>query len=117
MLEQTVSRPTCEINGMTGGYTGEGFKTVIPAKASAKISFRLVSNMDPDKIRAAFRQHVRDRLPPDATVTFKQHGGSRAVFPGDPKSSRPRPGDAPARLGPIHPRSASDTWLPHVTTR
>ena len=79
VLEQTVSRPTCEINGMIGGYTGEGFKTVIPAKASAKISFRLVSNMDPDKIRAAFRQHVRDRLPPDATVTFKQHGGSRAV--------------------------------------
>ncbi len=79
VLEQTVSRPTCEINGMIGGYTGEGFKTVIPAKASAKISFRLVSNMDPDKIRAAFRKHVRDRLPKDCTVTFKEHGGSRAI--------------------------------------
>ena len=79
VLEQTVSRPTCEINGMIGGYTGQGFKTVIPARASAKISFRLVSNMNPDKIRAAFRQHVRDRLPPDCKVTFTAHGGSPAV--------------------------------------
>ncbi len=79
VLEQTRSRPTCEINGITGGYTGDGFKTVIPAKASAKISFRLVSGMDPKKIRAAFRKHVTDRLPPDATVTFSEHGGSPAV--------------------------------------
>jgi len=79
VLEQTRARPTCEINGITGGYTGEGFKTVIPAKASAKISFRLVSEMDPVKIRAAFRKHVQDRLPPDATVTFAEHGGSPAV--------------------------------------
>ena len=46
---------------MIGGYTGDGFKTVIPAKASAKISFRLVSGMQPDKIRAAFRKHVEAR--------------------------------------------------------
>ena len=78
-LEQTRSRPTCEINGIIGGYTGEGFKTVIPAKASAEISFRLVGRQDPDKIRAAFRKHVTDRLPPDARVTFKEHGGSPAV--------------------------------------
>jgi len=79
VLEQTRARPTCEINGISGGYTGDGFKTVIPAKASAKISFRLVSDMDPVKIRAAFRRHVTDRLPPDATVTFHEHGGSPAV--------------------------------------
>ncbi len=79
VLEQTRSRPTCEINGITGGYTGDGFKTVIPAKASAKISFRLVSGMDPAKIRAAFRKHVTDRLPPDASATFHEHGGSPAV--------------------------------------
>lgn len=79
VMEQTRSRPTCEINGISGGYTGDGFKTVIPAKASAKISFRLVSGMDPAKIRAAFRKHVTDRLPPDATVTFHEHGGSPAV--------------------------------------
>jgi acetylornithine deacetylase/succinyl-diaminopimelate desuccinylase-like protein len=79
VMEQTRSRPTCEINGITGGYTGEGFKTAIPAKASAKISVRLVSGMQPQKIRDAFRKHVRDRLPPDATVTFKEHGASPAV--------------------------------------
>jgi len=79
VLEQTRSRPTCEINGIFGGYTGEGFKTVIPAKASAKISFRLVGRQDPAKVRAAFRKHVTDRLPPDAKVSFKEHGGSPAV--------------------------------------
>ena len=79
VLEQTTSRPTCEINGMIGGYTGEGFKTVIPARASAKISFRLVSNMDPDKIRAAWRAHATALVPPDCKVTFKEHGGSRAI--------------------------------------
>jgi acetylornithine deacetylase/succinyl-diaminopimelate desuccinylase-like protein len=79
VLEQTVSRPTCEINGMIGGYTGEGFKTVIPAKASAKISFRLVSRMDPAKIRAAFQAHVRARVPADCSVTFKEHGAGRAI--------------------------------------
>ena len=79
VLEQTVSRPTCEINGMIGGYTGDGFKTVIPAKASAKISFRLVSRMDPAKIRAAFREHVRARVPADCSVTFKEHGASPAI--------------------------------------
>ena len=79
VLEQTWARPTCEINGMIGGYTGNGFKTVIPAKASAKISFRLVANMDPDKIRAAFRAHVRARVPADCSVSFTEHGGSPAM--------------------------------------
>ncbi|HEX4297074.1 MAG TPA: M20/M25/M40 family metallo-hydrolase [Devosia sp.] len=79
VLEQIWSRPTCEINGMSGGYTGDGFKTVIPAKASAKISFRLVADMDPDKVRAAFRAHVRARLPADCSVSFTEHGGGRAI--------------------------------------
>jgi acetylornithine deacetylase/succinyl-diaminopimelate desuccinylase-like protein len=79
VLEQIWSRPTCEINGMTGGYTGEGFKTVLPGKASAKISFRLVDGQDPDKIRDAFQAHVRARLPADCKVAFKDHGGSPAI--------------------------------------
>jgi len=79
VLEMLWARPTCEINGMIGGYTGDGFKTVIPAKASAKISFRLVSGMDPDRIRAAFRAHVQAMLPPDCTVKFTPHGGSPAI--------------------------------------
>jgi acetylornithine deacetylase/succinyl-diaminopimelate desuccinylase-like protein len=79
VLEMLWSRPTCEINGMSGGYTGDGFKTVIPAKASAKISFRLVSGMDPKKIRAAFRAHVEKMIPADCSVEFIPHGGSPAI--------------------------------------
>ncbi|WP_206513246.1 M20/M25/M40 family metallo-hydrolase [Pelagibacterium montanilacus] len=79
VLQQIAARPTCEINGMWGGYTGQGFKTVIPARASAKISFRLVGDQDPARVREAFRSHVRARLPEDCTVTFKSHGGSPAT--------------------------------------
>ena len=63
LIEQVLSRPTCDINGIVGGYTGEGSKTVIPAQASAKISFRLVEGQEPDKIRDAFRAFVKERLP------------------------------------------------------
>ena len=76
------SRPTCEINGMGGGYQGEGFKTVIPSKASAKMSFRLVFDQDPHAIRAAFRDFVRERVPADCKVEFIDHGAGRAIrFP------------------------------------
>ena len=51
VLEQIWSRPTAEVNGMIGGYTGDGFKTVIPSRASAKVSFRLVGDQDPARIR------------------------------------------------------------------
>ncbi|ODT66484.1 MAG: hypothetical protein ABS75_27310 [Pelagibacterium sp. SCN 63-23] len=79
VLETLWARPTCEINGMSGGYAGDGFKTVLPAKASAKISFRLVSRMDPDRVRQAFRRHVERHLPADCTVRFTDHGGSPAI--------------------------------------
>ncbi|SON54843.1 Succinyl-diaminopimelate desuccinylase [Hartmannibacter diazotrophicus] len=75
VLEQLWARPTAEINGISGGYTGEGFKTVLPSKASAKVSFRLVVGQNPDRIRASFRKFVEDRLPPDARVEFHAHGG------------------------------------------
>lgn len=83
-LEQTWCRPSCEINGISGGYEEDGFKTVLPARAMAKISFRLVGEQDPEAIRASFREHVRARVPSDCKVEFKPHGGSRAsVVPAD----------------------------------
>ena len=81
-LEMVWSRPTCEVNGMGGGYQGDGFKTVIPARASAKVSFRLVFDQDPHQVREAFRAHVRARLPADCRVEFLEHGAGRAIgFP------------------------------------
>ncbi len=79
VIEQISSRPTCDVNGIWGGYTGEGSKTVIPAEASAKISFRLVGGQDPVKIRDAFRAFVRARLPADCKVAFKGHSGAPAI--------------------------------------
>ncbi|PTW55750.1 acetylornithine deacetylase/succinyl-diaminopimelate desuccinylase-like protein [Breoghania corrubedonensis] len=78
-LEKVWTRPTCEINGISGGYQGAGFKTVIASKASAKVSFRLVGNQDPEKIRAAFRAYVRAKVPADCKVDFAEHGGSPAL--------------------------------------
>ncbi len=77
-LEMLWSRPTCEVNGIGGGYQGEGFKTVLPSQASAKISFRLVGTQDPHAIRKSFRDMVTAMVPPDCSVTFKEHGASPA---------------------------------------
>jgi acetylornithine deacetylase/succinyl-diaminopimelate desuccinylase-like protein len=79
LIEQVSSRPTCDINGIFGGYTGEGSKTVIPAEASAKISFRLVEGQEPVKIRAAFRAYVMDRLPKDCSAEFLDHSSGPAI--------------------------------------
>ncbi len=79
LLEQLWTRPSCDINGIIGGYTGGGFKTVLPGKASAKVSFRLVAGQDPEKIRAAFRARVTEMLPPDAVAEFHPHGGSPGI--------------------------------------
>ncbi|GHA42275.1 hypothetical protein GCM10008927_03420 [Amylibacter ulvae] len=78
VLEMLWSRPTAEVNGIWGGYTGEGFKTVLPAEASAKVSFRLVGQQDPVKVRDAFRAHVESFLPEDCSVEFHGHGNSGA---------------------------------------
>jgi acetylornithine deacetylase/succinyl-diaminopimelate desuccinylase-like protein len=79
LIEQLSSRPTCDVNGIWGGYTGEGSKTVIPAEASAKVSFRLVGGQDPEKIRDAFRAFVRARLPADCKAEFISHAGAPAI--------------------------------------
>jgi acetylornithine deacetylase/succinyl-diaminopimelate desuccinylase-like protein len=74
VLEQTTTRPTAEINGIVGGYTGEGAKTVIPGQAIAKVSFRLVGEQEPQKICDNFRAFVRARMPADCKVEFANFG-------------------------------------------
>ncbi len=78
-LEILWSRPTCEVNGIVGGYIGEGTKTVLPARASAKLTFRLVGKQNPERILEAFRAFVTSRLPPDVKAEFLGHGGSPAI--------------------------------------
>lgn len=78
-LERLWARPTADINGIWGGYTGDGSKTVIASEASAKVSFRLVSEQDPGEVFRQFQQFVNDRMPKDATVAFQSHSGSPAV--------------------------------------
>lgn len=73
-LEKIWSRPTAEVNGMWGGYTGAGFKTVLPSEAHAKVSFRLVSHQDPEKIITAFKTWAEARMPADCEIHW--HGGS-----------------------------------------
>jgi acetylornithine deacetylase/succinyl-diaminopimelate desuccinylase-like protein len=77
-LEMLWSRPTAEVNGIWGGYTGDGFKTVLPAEAHAKLSFRLVGDQDPAAIRENFRAWVEAQLPADCRVEFHDHGASPA---------------------------------------
>lgn len=77
-LEQIWSRPTCEVNGLNAGYTGEGFKTVLPSIASAKISFRLVGTQDPHAISESFTKMVNDMLPADCTAEWIDHGANPA---------------------------------------
>ena len=79
VLEMVWARPTAEFNGISGGYEGKGFKTVIAAQASAKVSFRLVHKQDPKKIEAAFQEFVRARIPADCSAEFHPHGGSPAI--------------------------------------
>ncbi len=75
LAEQLWARPTAEINGFWGGYTGAGRKTVLPSQASAKFTFRLVDGQNPTKVRAAFRRFMRAKLPTDCKISFYDHGG------------------------------------------
>lgn len=85
-IERTSIRPTLDVNGMWGGYTGEGAKTVLPSKAYAKISMRLVPDQDPDEITDLFIQHFEKIAPPSVKVKVTpHHGGKPAVTPTDSK--------------------------------
>src|SRR4051794_3333743 len=78
-LERRWARPTCDINGLTSGYQGEGAKTVLPARASAKFSFRLVPNQDPKKIAVSLRKFLEERLPPGIEMELIDHHGAPGV--------------------------------------
>ena len=83
-VERTSIRPTLDVNGIWGGYIGEGAKTVLPSKAYAKISMRLVPNQDPDKITELFKNHFESIAPKAVKVVVRpHHGGHPAVTPVD----------------------------------
>jgi acetylornithine deacetylase/succinyl-diaminopimelate desuccinylase-like protein len=83
-LERVWARPTLECNGIWGGFTGEGAKTVLPSKASAKISMRLVPNQKADKIAKLFEKHIKKIAPKTVRVIVRNlHGGEAAITPID----------------------------------
>ncbi|MCY2929740.1 MAG: M20/M25/M40 family metallo-hydrolase [Planctomycetota bacterium] len=79
-LQRRWSRPTFDANGIVGGYTGPGAKTIIPAKASAKVSMRLVPNQRPEKIADSLRRFLADNTPPGVQVSLQFHSNSRPVL-------------------------------------
>jgi acetylornithine deacetylase/succinyl-diaminopimelate desuccinylase-like protein len=82
--ERTSIRPTLDVNGIWGGYTGEGAKTVLPSKAFAKISMRLVPDQDSDTITALFQKHFESIAPKSVKVQVRpHHGGNPVVVPTD----------------------------------
>ncbi|HWA80888.1 MAG TPA: M20/M25/M40 family metallo-hydrolase, partial [Acetobacteraceae bacterium] len=78
-LERLWARPTADLNGIWGGYTGPGSKTVIPSEAAAKLSFRLVPDQDPEKILAGLRRFVAEQAPADAQIDIQVHSTTRAI--------------------------------------
>ena len=78
-MERMWSRPTCDVNGIFGGYTGKGAKTVIASHATAKISCRLVPAQDPKKVLKGLVKFLKDRTPPDCTWDIHEHGSSPAI--------------------------------------
>ena len=79
-LERKWARPTCDVNGLFGGYQGPGPKTVLPGTAGAKLSFRLVPDQDPKEVARQFRAHVEAVCPPGVTHEIIDHQGSPAVL-------------------------------------
>jgi len=85
-LEQLWIRPTCDVNGLLSGYTGEGAKTVLPGKAMAKVSFRLVPTQSPEKVKPLLEAHLKKVTPPGVTVELVElHGGRPWKAKVDPK--------------------------------
>src|SRR4051812_19842824 len=81
-LERKGARPTCDVNGIYGGYQGPGPKTVLPCQAGAKLSFRLVPDQQPARVAEQFRAHVEAVRPPGVTTEVIVHHGAPAVLVG-----------------------------------
>ena len=79
-LERVWARPTCDVNGIFGGYGGEGAKTILPAWAGAKVSMRLVPDQDPEDIAQKFSDYVKSLAPKGVKVTVKSHHGGAPVL-------------------------------------
>jgi len=80
VLERVWARPTFEVHGIAGGFTGAGAKTVIPSKAVAKVSFRLVPHQDPEKILAAFRTFLKDHTPAGIRIELRVLSAGPAIM-------------------------------------
>jgi len=80
VLERVWARPTLEVHGIAGGFTAAGAKTVIPARATAKVSMRLVPNQDPDKIVAAYKKFVRDNTPAGVEMEVRVLSAGPAIM-------------------------------------
>ena len=114
-LERRAIRPTLDVNGIWGGFQGEGSKTIIPAHAHAKVSCRLVADQDPDTIFEAFRAYVEEIAPPGVTTTVRYLGGGHPSLtpidhPADPGRRPGARGDVRAGAG-LHPRGRLDPGL------
>jgi len=117
-LERTWTRPSMDINGIWGGYSGPGSKTVLPANGGAKLSFRLVPDQDPERVAALLEAHLHDNCPPGVRLTVRQLAGSARPWLAD----RDHPAMAAAGRAlerafgrePVHIRSGGS--IPVVTT-
>jgi acetylornithine deacetylase/succinyl-diaminopimelate desuccinylase-like protein len=98
-IERIGMRPTAEINGITGGYQGPGPKTVLPSKASAKLTFRLVPHQDPAEIAGLVEKHLRKHCPKTVKIKVTRHHGGLPYFC-DPKKD----------FGPAAARALSQAW-------
>ena len=79
LLERIWSRPSCDVNGLVGGYTGAGAKTVIPSRATAKVSFRLVPEQDPERVRAALERFLAEQVPPGCRCEVAVHASATPI--------------------------------------
>jgi len=98
-IERIGMRPTAEVNGITGGYQGPGPKTVLPSKASAKLTFRLVPHQDPAEIAGLVEKYLKKKCPKTVKIKITRHHGGLPYFC-DPKKD----------FGPAAVRALSQAW-------